>query len=312
MRFEGKVIAAAALLAMTASLVVAGEKVGYNKVELPAGSDVVLTVPFSQDSEVTYTVDSNDASSVKPTVATPGTYGGGTYYVRFIDGGAEGLWSTITVDDGTRLTLETTGVLPYVSAGDTFRVYKHHTINSLFSSRTFGLSHNAQSEIVLFKNDPTDTRRPKTSIGAVAYLGGAWRGGPGGAGGNNILKPETMFIFRNKSADDLTLMSHGDAPDYHVSLLLIGGDDMAVGSGYPLAVPLTLAGLGGTQRTFVKYDNSVPQSPRTPSGSFAWAGTSWVPGSLASSYMLMPSGAFILQVPTFDDGVKVTITGKPY
>ena len=118
---KASAITAATLLALTAQTVSAADAVGYNVVTVPENSDVLVSVPFNNNVEATFTVDSVDGTGITVNEAlSAGTYNS-SYYIRVIDGAGEGLWSTITdtADGGLTIADDLSG---YVANGDTFRV----------------------------------------------------------------------------------------------------------------------------------------------------------------------------------------------
>ncbi|MFW5870010.1 MAG: TIGR02597 family protein, partial [Planctomycetota bacterium] len=117
---------------------------GYNKVTVPAQSDVIVSVPFTQKPEGTFTVATDgvgdDTLSVDEDITTEYD---GAYYIRFTSGDAKGLWSTIKSSNTTTesVELEDTSMLTggKVAEGDTFKIIKHQTLSSVFPDKLAGL-----------------------------------------------------------------------------------------------------------------------------------------------------------------------------
>lgn len=314
MKLKASAFLAVALLAVTAPVVNAAENiVGYNLATVPAGGDALLSVPFNQQSEAEYTVASTLGSDVTPTVALSGLYGDGTYYVRFIDGTGEGLWATITTDDGTMFTLENANALALVSAGDKFRVYKHHTINSLFPAELFGTSFVDGTEVQIFANNIAVPEQNKASVTAVTYFDGfGWFDGI--SDGNTIVAPETQFTIRNNSGSPLTFYAMGIAADYTPSVVLPDSGDLQISSGLPIAVRLDLLGLASDVvaesegREVQFFDNSTAEQNKPSVAQVTYfVGFGWFDGVLDGATVVEPSTAIVFRVPAGSAGLKVSV-----
>ncbi|MFW5841351.1 MAG: TIGR02597 family protein, partial [Planctomycetota bacterium] len=125
---------AATLLAL-AGPTIADEPIvlGYNKIIVPKDADVVISVPFVNKAEATYTVASTSSPSVSVVEALPvSTYADGLYYVRFTTGNAKGFWSTISSNPAGQLVLEDDSFFAKIGDGDEFKVYKHQTLAGVF------------------------------------------------------------------------------------------------------------------------------------------------------------------------------------
>jgi len=308
-----RITAMAVLAALLSSLVAASAGatvMGYNKVVVPAGSDAKITVPFTPHEDGEFTVDAVDTGTgvITVTVApalTPDEFGM-DFYVRFIDGNGEGLWSTITTNGAGSFTVETPAVLGYVAAGDTFRVYKHHTVKSLFPAGMYNVSHKQGTTVFIYNNNlAAMTDNPSSAASALCAARGVWVGG----GANSILKPETQFIVRNPSATPLTVITQGVVPDYNISMLIAPDGDLVIGSGYPVPVALSAAGLEGLSRTVFFYDNGAVGQNKSAIASALWIGTMWV--GAGANMTLTPSEVIKLRLPATEAGLKVTIS-KPY
>lgn len=314
MKLKASAFLAVALLAATAPVVNAAENiVGYNLATVPAGGDALLSVPFNQQSEAEYTVASVSGSDVTPTVALSGLYGDGTYYVRFIDGTGEGLWTTITGADSTKFTLENANALAFVSGGAKFRVYKHHTINSLFPAELEGTSFVDGTEVQLYANNIAVPEENKASVGIATFFAGfGWFGGP--ADGNSIVTPETRFVVRNNSGSSLTFYSMGIAADYTPSVVLPNSGDLQISSGLPVSVRLDLLGLASDAvpqadgREVQFFDNSTVEQNKPPVAIVTYFnGFGWFGGTLDGATLVEPSTSIVLRVPAGSAGLKVSV-----
>jgi uncharacterized protein (TIGR02597 family) len=304
MKVKASAIAVAALLALAAQAANATEAVGYNVVTVPANSDVLVSVPFNNDVEATFTVGSVSTSGVTVNEAlSADTYGSG-YYVRFIDGNGEGLWSTISANGDGGLELSNTDVLSYISSGDTFRVYAHHTVGSVFPSGMYGVSYTNGVSLFVYNNTASGINKsPSASVNYVPALK-RWNNP------NQVLNPDSMLLIRNGSSATLSYICNGDVPDYNVALLVPAATakDTMIGSGFPVSV-LASAIQGGTGRSFYLYNNAASGENKSPSLSVNYvpALSRWNnPNQVVAS-----SEGFILRTSSSEAGGKITIQ-KPY
>ncbi|RPI61910.1 MAG: TIGR02597 family protein, partial [Planctomycetaceae bacterium] len=181
MRNKVAAIATVALLALAAGSAGAQNVVGYNRITVPAGTDVRLTVPFNQALEGTFAVATKTGSTV--TVAdtlVAGKYNNvatAAYYVRFTSGNASGLWTTITSNDVNGFTLADANVMNLVSVGDSFRVYKHHTLSSLFPKGMYDVSYTNSTKVLIYANNIAAMAQNKPAAKTASYTtagGGMW------------------------------------------------------------------------------------------------------------------------------------------
>lgn len=301
----------------------AADVVGYNVVTVPASSDVLVSVPFSQDVELSAVVDSVTANGVTVTDAlVEGAYAS-NYYVRFIDGNGEGLWSTITENGEGGFTLENADVLSYVVAGDNFRVYAHHTIDSIFPEGMKDIAFEIGTQVQVYDALGDGTYKSPISSAAYtalpAFLGGgyAWSGS---ADGDTVIEPQAMILVRNTSTTDaLEIPFFGDVPDHKTAVLVdAGARDVVVGSGFPVATAIGDMGVEAEGRQVQVYDNSVSGQYKSPEASSTYAalpaflggGYAWS-GSADGDTEVAGSAAFVLRLPASEAGGKITFN-KPY
>jgi uncharacterized protein (TIGR02597 family) len=316
MKMKASAITAAMLLALTAQTVSAADAVGYNVVTVPTNSDVLVSVPFNQQAVGSFTVVSVTGSGV--TVAdtlTANAYTNG-YYVRFTTGGGEGLWSTISANGTGGFTLSDTAVLSYVTAGNEFRVYKHHTLASMFPKGMYGISYTNGTKVLVYENNRAVMGQNKTAAKTATYSatgGGRWTGS--GVTTNTIIAPETQFIIRNVSATTLTLINQGIVPDYSVSTLIAANGDLVIGSGYPVPVLLKNSGLGGVNnRKVLFFDNSATGQNKSALKTATYSTTGggrWTGSGVTTNELINPSAAVTFRLPSGETGTKVTLN-KPY
>lgn len=305
-------ITAAVLLTLTAQSASMAEVVGYNKINVPAGTDVRVSVPFNQEAVGTYTIATETASGV--TVA-PATFTANQfkdlYYVRFITGAGAGLWSTITANTAGELTLaDIVKLAPHIAPGNTFRIYKHHTLRSFFPIGLLNVSYtNATTQVLIYENNLASMGQNKSPAKTAIHNAGNWLGA--GVNNNTVLKPETQFIVRNNSASALTVYAYGDVPDYAVATLIAANGDLNIGTGYPLPVVLKNAGLSGASRQVLFYNNAATGINKSPVKTALSVGANWVGAGVTGSELLGASETITLRLPLSEAGTKVTIA-KPY
>ncbi|MEX2672276.1 MAG: TIGR02597 family protein, partial [Phycisphaeraceae bacterium] len=175
-----------------------------------------------------------------------GAYDGGSYYIRFIDGDAEGLWSTIVSNDGTSVTVEDAAVVALAESDDTFRIYAHHTIGSVLPATLEGTSFNSQCQLLIYDNDLSSISTNRSAAKVAFRANGSWIGA--GVSADTLITPETQCILRNNSSEQLELILYGSVPDYAASTLVAPNGDVNIGTGYPVAMSLKNAGLDGAER----------------------------------------------------------------
>jgi uncharacterized protein (TIGR02597 family) len=289
---------------------------GVTRVTVPANADVRLTVPYNKESVGTFDVNGKAGDQLTANGAGFGDIEG-SHYVRLLDGGASGLWSTISSNGDDTVTLANSQVADRVSEGDTFRVYAHHTVGSLFPEERRGASFRVGTELFIYGNDSTTAGQNQPAVGSVSYLSKAvgWFGGPNNQGADTILEPETQFIIRNNDSQPLEIVLSGQVPTHPVAYLLPPSGDLAVGTGYPLAMEAQQTGVGATNRTLFLYEKQMgaTNQPATYSLSYL-AGIGWFGGPEGSdgqtkdgATVIDGGSAFILRVPEGSGGTKVNV-----
>ncbi len=315
MKRKTSALAAVVLLALAANAAVAGENVvGYNRVEVPAASDALITVPFNQTIEGSYTVTATTGAGVTVADTLEANEYANAYYVRFLTGDASGLWSTITSNDTNTMVLENLDVLALVSAGDEFRVYRHETLGSVFPKGMLGVSFLNGTQVWIYENDINAMVQNKSAGKVAGYSTtlGRWAGA--GVSNDTILEPETQFIVRNNSpTETLTVVTNGVVPDHEVSALAAPDGDLVIGSGYPVPVVLKTAGLEGNGRQIWFYDNSAVGTNKSAYKVAGYSTTlgKWAGAGITGNELINPSEAVTLRLPSTETATKITIR-KPY
>lgn len=321
-------VAAASLAGAQAS---AQELFAYVATPLPAGTDTLVSVPVNNDVEAELTTDSVAGSVINvPAASLPGgAYDAGSfvnYYVRFIDGPAAGLWSSITANSDSSITIDNPAVAALATAagGDTIRIYEHHTVGSVFPADqlddsdggllTTGAVANGL-QIQFFSDADTQNKAPG-SDGAVSFSVISLPGNTIAAWNvpDRPLLPETAFVVRNNSGEDLQYIQSGAAPDHPVAFLAESGvvKDTHRGLGYPVSLTVLETGLGaGTANRQVltqgTAQNSAPGTDGSTATYLGFAGA-WNTPNLE----LQPFAGFVFrQTSASDAGGKVDVV-KPY
>lgn len=275
-----------------------------------------MTVPFTQPIEGTFTVSSFEAGGVTvSSTLTAGQYAN-AYYVRFISGRAAGLWTTITNNGVGDFTLADAGVLALVDQSSQFRVYKHHTLGSLFPKGMYGVSYTNGTTVLIYANNIAAMQQNKSAAKTASYTtsgGGRWTGS--GISSTTILPPETLFIVRNNSSSALTMYTMGYVPDYTVQMLIAPAGDLVIGSGYPTPVVLNNSGLGGsTGRTVLFYDANATGTNKSASKTASYTtsgGGRWTGSGITGNELIYPSQAVTLRLPAGETATQITIS-RPY
>lgn len=314
MKSKLRAIATATLLALAVGSANAQQVVGYNRVTVPANSDARLTVPFNQAIEGTFAVTAKSGATLTVSATLTANQYASAYYVRFISGNASGLWATISNNAVNSITLADTAVANLVSAGDTFRVYKHHTLGSLFPKGMCGVSHVAGTKILIYANNLASTQNRSASKTAT-YNGTTYKWSGSGISDATILVPETQFIVRNLAAAPLTVTFAGTVADYSVSLLVAPSSDQLIGSGYPVPVVLKHSGLGGVnQRKVLFYNNAAIGQNKSAikTATYSTTTSKWGGAGVTGDEIIAPSEVINFRLPAGEVlGTKVTLV-KPY
>ena len=308
-------IAAAVMLMLSVQPVLAARPVGYNHLIVPANSDALMSVPFTQQAVGNYTV-----ATVVPatgvtvgTMLTPNAFDG-AYYVRFLTGSASGLWSTISTNGANNIDMSNLDVLNLVAPGDSFRVYPHHTLGSVFPKKHYGFSFVNGTKILFFENDINNMSQNKAAKKTATYSKSLGRWVGAGISNSTVLEPETQFIVRNNAAYPLKVVTRGFVPDYTVSLLVAASGDINTGSGYPVPVVLTGSGLEGNLFKVLFYDNGATGQNKAAVKTATYSSSlgRWVGAGVTGAELIKPSEAITYRLPSgVVRGTKVRIT-KPY
>jgi hypothetical protein len=313
-KFNVSAIAAALLLALSAVPTQAQDVYGYVYLPVPAQSDVLVSVPLNNAPQGDFTITAGGISGSVITVDEPiaDTLDAGKCYVRFVDGGAAGLLTTITANSSSSFTLENATAAALASTGDTVRLFKHHTVGSVFSANLLGISFVNQTQLLFFADSVAKNKAPG-SEGTATYFDVndfGW-----GLNATRVIKPEEAFVVRNNSANPLVFVAKGMAPNHKVAFIAPAGaqSDAVRGHGYPVNLSVTNTNYGGlNQRQILTVNNEADGKNKAPgsgatytyftAGNFGWGLNANVP--------LAPNGGYIFR-QNGDAGGKIT-EFKPY
>lgn len=315
------ITAAAMLLALAAQTVSAAEAVGYNVVTVPANSDALISVPFSQNVEETFTVDTVTGTGITVNEALSASTYDSSYYIRVIDGAGEGLWSTITANGSGGLTIAD-DLSGYVANGDTFRVYEHHTIGSVFAASLLGVTFESSTQLIIL-----NTAEGINKGGTVySYQVNGLFGNPAGwyngfaYADSTVVPPESYLVVRNQESSAIDAVVFGDVLDTSVATILpatTSSDDLTLGL-FPVDMKLRQLGLDNTAGQLVVIDNSSSGINKggtvytyQPSGLFGNP-PGWYDGFTYANEDVIPAGTgIILRRPGSASALSWTMQ-KPY
>jgi len=235
----------------------AGQQVGVNSINIPAQTDVYVSVPFTQRSEGTFTVTGTSGSDVNFAEATQAGAFANRFYLRFTSGPADGKWATITANGTNSATVADASVLAGVVAGNTFKVYRHQTFDTVFPSNFKGISYTVSLslfartfEVLIPTTGGATINRPAGTV--YFHFNGTWRKSPGSPAVDakfDIIPPQQLLILRNNNNSALTYYSFGDIElnEQTAPIVVQSSDnDIAISTGQPVPVTLSQLMIGGT------------------------------------------------------------------
>ena len=332
-------VIAATLMVLSVQSAIAGNLVGYNRVDVPASTDVVFTVPFTQDAGSDYTVSTVTGSGVTVADTLNVDAFADTYYVRFTSGNGEGLWSTIDSNSASEFVLADTGILSNVSSGDTFTVFPHETLGTAFPDGLEGISFEASPNLITRRTEilvPSTTsvgiNKPASDI--YYYFNSEWRKSgqsPVAVFNDTVLPPQTYFILRNRGAQTLKLVTLGVVQPVTIQRILpveSQKNDVPAGTGYPVPVTLADLNLGGTpafQTTtllisrkdeLLVFDNTATGFNKPASAIYyyyngAWRKSGASPATSFDDEVLDPASALLIRKAAGTPGSVVWVQPSP-
>lgn len=326
---KGLMASALVTAALVSGQAAAGPDLAYVSTPIPAGTQTLVSVPVNNAVEVELTTETGTTgTTIKVPAASMagGEYNAGAnvkFYVRFIDGPAAGLWTSITANGTNSFTVDNADVVAKATStgGDTIRVYAHHTVGSLFPADMLD-----DGDGGLLTTGVVGSGLQIQTISAGPGINKAQGTGTPGFVSFTVvpgvfavwdipdapLLPETAFIISNAGTNDLVFIAPGHAPDHPVSILLPAAttQDTYVGAGYP--VPMTVAetgvGTGSASRGILTRGTGV--NAAIGDQIFGYLGFLGVWDQ--PNVELDPFGGFIVrQDDATDAGGIITVT-KPY
>ncbi len=267
MKMKASAITAAALLALAAGGYAAqnSSAVGYTTVTVPANSDAVVSVPFSNEMEFEATVNSINGSEVGvDAVLTGGAYAGGGYYLRITSGAAEGMWSTISANGSAGVQVSNSNILADLQVGDSVAVFAHHTLGSVFAPELKDVTFKSTTQILIPNSAATGIN--KSAVVYAYYASGrppsftpGWYQGST-LSNNKVLEPETFVLVRNSgNAAALTVAVSGLVPATDVNKAIAASasaNDLYL-SGLPTDMMLGELNVSGLGQLLVVNNNAA-------------------------------------------------------
>jgi len=215
---------------------VATDPVGAISLTFKGSSDTFVSLPFHRPVALETQVQSISGNVVTVSAAAnltasqfaPAVDGQPTNYLQFTTGNRQGMFYTITSNDGTTITLDPNGDVGLsgnVSSGDTFQVIPYWTLNTLFPNGqgvngSPGTSPSSRNSVILFPDNVT----PGINLSAASsyyYFNGTTNGGVGWrkVGGSVqtitndfVLYPDNCYIVRNSIPGDTQSVLVGAVP----------------------------------------------------------------------------------------------------
>ena len=315
---------ATTLLLVIGQTVMAGDVVGYNKIDVPANSDVLVSVPFNNEVAGEYTVASTASATITVDEALSADTYDSAYYVRIVSGSGDGLWSTVSSNGAGTLTVEDQAVVDELVADDEIRVYPHHTVAGLFPAGLEDVSYDSQTRLLVYEGAVAGQNKVQAltlQYAVAAPLFNGWNNGvPGSDYNNQVLTPGSHVRIRNGSGEALSYIPHGTVPDHSISMILPGStaDDVIVSTGYPVGITMAESGLENAGSVLL-YDNEATGQNKVQQYTLNYAVApplfdGWnngVPGSDFNDELINGSEGFIIRRDGSEGEVTVTIP-KPY
>ncbi len=316
---------------------------GYNEIAVLANSDAFISVPFTKTAEGAFTVSAVTGAvvTVSNTLTTDAyapVDGNARYYVRLTGGTAsEGLWSSISANGTHSFTLANATVAAKVSVGDTFTVYPHQTLASLFPAGREGVSFitagdeglDPAATVVLVKDTQVGTDKAASQV--CSHLGQyGWYDGAGTPVNDLALEPGTFIQIRNADeAKALDIFVSGDVPDTKLASALVtsaSDNDLYLVNPFPVDVRLGQLGLENwasseDAATFgglvLLYDNAAAGTDKSASTiCFYLTGgdNNWYDGDgTNANSLVIPAGmGVVLRDSSGVPGNGVWTVNKPY
>jgi len=267
------------------------DPVGFVTIDAPPNSDVLVGVPLCQAPVFTGAVMGLESETLS-FAGAPFEHldlGSGLFYLRIKSGSQEGHWTPVVGNTNSSITVEDSfGISP----GDVVSVQNHTTLATAFPDTSAGTSFISSpsvfvrtgTEIFTFSQVGASINRAKNQT--FAYSGGEWRAFPtNGNADNQILWPDTYFIFRNNSIAELKVTFTGCVDQGVFSQILqtqTSDNDYVTFNSRPVPVSLDDLDLGessafaSSPNVFIRndelfvFDNSAPGINKAKSATYVF------------------------------------------
>lgn len=308
--------------------------VGAFSMTLPRGSDTIVAVPFQNVATFTGAVSSASVSGTSLTLnvsSSPSWAANayqGFYYVRFTSGVKNGMYYTVTSNTSGALTVNTAGDdVSGVVAGDTFKLFQHYTLNTLFpfndatknplTASLNTLATGRRSQVIIPDNNFEGINLP--AQGTYYFTSTGWiRAAAGNPVSNDvILYPDEFIIVRQPAtvASDVTVVFTGEVSTNALALPLAtrtaGTRDNALALTRPVDVTLAASGLAagfveslntlatGRRDQLIVFDNTQIGFNKSAARTYYRFGGNWIRAAAgnpnANAEVLSAGSGFIVR-----------------
>ena len=304
------------LAAMAGGQAHASDAYAYVHATVAPSTDVLVSVPVNNNVEVELTALSRSGSVI--TVANSPAFAAGDfnagafpkYYIRVLDGSGAGLWASIIANSETTITVDDASVAALVANGNKFRVYKHHTVASVFPDALLNSAFVDGTQLLFYSSADSQNKAPGSGgiVNYTTFFNLGW-----GANADRPLKPEEAFVIRNSSGTTLTYVAVGIAPDHAVAYMVKPGvaKDTAVGTGYPVGVTVAETGLGTVNGRSILLQGTAQNSAPGSAAVYNYTTSFGLGWGANAGVTLAPNSGFVFRQPGSDTGGKATVV-KPY
>ncbi|MCH6258456.1 TIGR02597 family protein [Puniceicoccaceae bacterium K14] len=308
---------------------------GYLEVDLPAGSDTYISIPFNNDIAAKGVLKSAPIMNAQEGLVALAIAAADVsweedefkdlYYVRILDGDLEGLYFTVRSNSDDNLIVDDQGIdFSTVTSGTLFELAPYWTLETLFPSSSdtgltasFGLSGRVRRSQILYPSLTGEGINLAPSRIFFFTSATGWLDATSGFSdaSNVILYPDSYVIVRQPSSladakmlfrgavndEVLTLMFHTDASskqDNYVSLNRpnpVSLKDSGIASGFTDST--SFSGRGRRDELLL-FDNESQTINKSPSKIFYTINGTWYSSadrSVADDFLLMPSDCFIIR-----------------
>jgi uncharacterized protein (TIGR02597 family) len=334
-------LTAALVAALVAHGQAASPPAGYVTVDVPGNSDALVSVPFNQATEFSGAVSAvaGNVITVSGSPFVAGAYNNGLYFVRFTSGTRDGQYTTVTANTANTLTVEDASS---VAAGNTFVLYPHQTLGSVFTSALAGTAYITSPSAFSIKTQVlvpnlTGSGINKSASATYYHLTGAWRKVGASTSSNfndTVLLPDSYVMLRNAgNATPLMYVANG-APELDALAktlaTLSSANDIYCVSGRPVPMTLAQLGLGGTaafktttstfsiQDTLQVFENPAGGINKSASATYYYFNSAWrkvgqpTTTSFDNELAIKPGEGFVIRKVGGTPAAAVWTENAPY